>query len=108
METFAPSPVQLVSVGEYCVWRSNGEPFSVCFRREAMARLDEEVVEGYRSLPKRGAEVGGILLGRVDRQAKSIVVEDIEPIPCEHVTGPAYALSEADRRNWGTTRQQQG
>jgi hypothetical protein len=43
-----------------------------------------------------GAEVGGLLLGW--RGADQVLIEDFEPVPCEHLAGPSYALSEEDRR----------
>ena len=105
METFAPSSVQLASDGDYCVWQAEGQPFEVYFRREAMVRLNNEVLEGYGALPKRGAEVGGLLLGQIERETRLIVIDDIRPVPCEHITGPSYVLSAADREHWTAVRQ---
>jgi len=45
-------------------------------------------------LQASGWEVGGILLGR--RSADEILVEDFEPVPCEHRLGRHYLLSEQD------------
>ncbi len=65
----------------------------------AASRLRSHVIEAFLSLPKRGAEVGGFLLGRVDSvEPFSVTVEDFEPLPCEHRFGPSYILSEGDRR----------
>jgi proteasome lid subunit RPN8/RPN11 len=53
------------------------------------------MLTGLNAVPRRGAEVGGILIG--SRTPQCIVVEDFEPIPSEHRFGPSYVLSDSDR-----------
>ena len=67
----------------------------VAIRRRAMDGIHREVSEAFAAAPHRGAETGGILLGR--READRIVVEDFEPVPSEHRLGPSYRLSDTDR-----------
>ncbi|MBI1786888.1 MAG: hypothetical protein HYR60_04950 [Acidobacteria bacterium] len=56
-------------------------------------------MRGFGALPRRGAEVGGILLGQVQPGSPATVtVEDFEPVPCEYLMGPSYNLSDKDRR----------
>jgi hypothetical protein len=57
-----------------------------------------EVMRGFGAVPKRGAEVGGILLGTAELQGGRIRVnvEDFEPVECDHASGPSYILSEED------------
>lgn len=66
----------------------------VAIRRRAMDGIHREVSEAFAAAPHRGAETGGILLGRRDRDR--IVVEDFEPVPSEHRFGPSYRLSDTD------------
>ena len=51
----------------------------------------------------RGAAVGGILLGRSEEN--EIVVDDLEPVLCEHRFGPFFRLSDSDRIDWRETLQ---
>jgi hypothetical protein len=54
-------------------------------------------VEGLHSVPKRGAEVGGLLFGRVLRTKPFLVrVSGFEDVPCRHCFGPSYILSDED------------
>jgi hypothetical protein len=60
--------------------------------------MRHNVLAAFLSLPKRGLETGGILLGRINSVGPlSITVEQVEPIACEHPSGPAFILSESDR-----------
>jgi len=78
---------------EYVTWDAPELP-PVAFRRRAMQGIHQEVSEAFTAAPHRGAETGGILLGR--REDDRIVVEDFEPVPSEHRFGPSYRLSETD------------
>lgn len=79
---------------EYVWWRRRGSPIAVRLRQPAMEALYREVMEGFNALPRRGMEVGGILLGV--RNADSVTVEDFEPVISEHRLGPSYLLSDTD------------
>ena len=50
-------------------------------------------------MPKRGAEIGGILLG--SRDGAEIHVRDFVSVPIEYRFGPSYLLSENDIRSFG-------
>ncbi|MBN9663935.1 MAG: hypothetical protein J0H49_37390 [Acidobacteria bacterium] len=61
-------------------------------------KLRSFVLEGFHILPKRGAEMGGILLGRILSESPlSIEITGFEPVPCEYRYGPSYILSDTDR-----------
>jgi len=87
-----------VSSSEVFVWRAPGKPVRVRLRLEVIDRLEAEALKGLWAVPKRGAEVGGVLLG-TGTPGGGMVVEDFEPAPCEYRRGPSYHLSEGDRRN---------
>jgi hypothetical protein len=79
------------------VWEPAGAGYAVHLYSEIIDRLNYEVMRGFGALPKRGAEVGGVLLGSVEQGAKLVVrVQDFQSIPCEHLLGPSYVLSEKD------------
>lgn len=83
---------------EYFDWDPAGSPVSIHIHRGAVDRLVRDVTEGFKSLPRRGAEVGGLLLGRVAAGDRPIVwIERYQRIPCEHKFGPQFVLDDADR-----------
>src|SRR6185436_5913998 len=82
----------------YYVWEVPGKPISIQLSFDAIDRLCPEIMRGLGALKRRGAEVGGILLGRLapDSPGK-VLIEDFEPVPSEYLTGPSYNLSANDR-----------
>ena len=96
MDSPPSNPTPATPSGHY-VWEPAGEDYAVHLYSEIIDRLNYEVIRGFGALPKRGAEVGGVLMGSAERGAKLIVkVEDFQSIPCEHLSGPSYVLSEKD------------
>lgn len=82
----------------YFLWQVPGKPVAVRLHLDVVDRLGAEVMRGFGAVPKRGAEVGGILLGSIEPGEVTIVkVEDFEAVPCRYSRGPSYLLSEADR-----------
>ncbi|MGE5646784.1 MAG: hypothetical protein ACM336_13430 [Acidobacteriota bacterium] len=84
----------------YYEWRPQGQPFSVQISFAVIDQLEADVMKGFWSVPKRGAEVGGVLFGRVAAaEGETVVyVEDYEPVECEYRRGPSFVLSDSDRR----------
>lgn len=69
-------------------------------------RLLMEVMRGFGAIPRRGAEVGGVLLGTVETGDRTIVkIEDYDPVASEHKRGPSYLLSESDTARFTETVQ---
>lgn len=96
MDSPPSSPAPAIPSGHY-VWEPAGEDYAVHLYSEIIDRLNYEVIRGFGALPKRGAEVGGVLLGSAERGAKLVVkVADYQSIACEHLLGPSYVLSEKD------------
>ena len=58
-------------------------------------RLFDEVSEGVRSLPRGGAEIGGLLVGPKGHEG-GVLANDIIPIPIEYRFGPSFRLSSPD------------
>src|SRR5207237_536509 len=56
-------------------------------------------IDAFLSLPRRGVEIGGFLLGTSDSNGL-ISIEGFEPAPCEHRYGPSYVLSDTDRSHF--------
>lgn len=82
----------------YLSWEPPGKAISIQLHTEAMERIEREVMEGVQALRRRGAEVGGLLLGRTESNGqRKIIIQDVAPLRCEHLYGPSFILSENDR-----------
>jgi hypothetical protein len=81
----------------YYVWEVPGQSVVVHLRLDVVDRLAAEVMRGFGSVPKRGAEVGGFLIGAIRPGVPAIVrIEDFEPVACEYRRGPSYLFTEED------------
>ncbi len=64
---------------------------------DALDRMLVDIMRGFGAVPKRGAEVGGILLGTVENgSGRVICVEDYVLVPIQYGRGPSYLLSVND------------
>src|ERR1700691_4748332 len=88
------------AVADYYVWELPGKPVVVHLHLDVIGRLSAEVMRGFGAVPKRGVEVGGILLGSIepseDGEQSIVRVEDFEPVACDYKRGPSYLFSAAD------------
>jgi hypothetical protein len=84
----------------WVVWEVPGKPVVVRLSFDVVSRLGLAVREGFRALPRRGLETGGLLIGTRRDIGGSVVVEiqEFEAVESEHAAGPSYLLSETDRR----------
>lgn len=84
---------------QFFVWQAPGKPVEAHLNLGMVDRLGFAVSEGVQALPRRGLEIGGLLLGHAHRSESGIVVEieDFELIDCEHAVGPSYLLTAKDR-----------
>ena len=85
------------AVPGYYVWAVPGKSVTVHLHLDVIDRLSAEVMRGFGLVPKRGAEVGGVLIGTIEQGAQTIVrVEDFEPIACDYKRGPSYLFTSDD------------
>lgn len=95
METSSQPPP-----GDY-VWEAPGKPVSVHIDLDVVDRIAAEVMRGFGAVPKRGAEVGGLLIGTIEPGNPAIVrVEDYEPVECGYKRGPSYLFTSEDRASF--------
>ena len=81
----------------YYVWEVEGQPLTIHLHLEVVDRLGPEIMRGFGAVPKRGAEVGGMLLGTIEPGERIIVhIEDFEPVACDYKRGPSFLLTEGD------------
>jgi len=75
------------------------QPVAIELNIETIDKIGQEVMSGFGKVPKRGAEVGGILLGAVQPGDKPTVrIDDFIPVPIEYRFGPSWLLSETDEK----------
>jgi hypothetical protein len=81
----------------FYVWEPPGKPISIQLQFDMIDRVSPDILRGLGALKRRGAEVGGLLLGRrEDGSRPKVIVEDFAPVPSEYLTGPSYNLSKND------------
>ncbi|MGH9628708.1 MAG: hypothetical protein ACRD7E_10290 [Bryobacteraceae bacterium] len=93
--------VPVEQLREFYTWEPHDRGFSVHLDLGVIDRLGVEVMRGFGAVRRRGAEVGGLLLGTIERkgeQQREVVVsiQDFAPVPCEYAQGPSYLLSSHD------------
>ena len=87
----------LQAVPGYYVWELPGKPVVVHLHLGVIDRMLAEVMRGFGAVPKRGAEIGGVLLGTVEQGSPAIVkVENFEPVACDYKRGPSYLFTADD------------
>jgi len=87
----------MLSGSPFYVWEAPEKPISIHLLYDVIDKMNPEIMRGLGALKRRGAEVGGLLLGRSEGGFhQTVTIEDCEPIPTEYLTGPSYNLSEND------------
>ena len=96
---------------DYYVWQTDGKPVAVHLNLDVVDRLLPEVMRGFGAVPKRGAEVGGVLLGVIEHSGENesgqtiVRIEDFEPVECAYRRGPSYLFTDDDRGAFGAACQ---
>ncbi len=91
-----------MAIPGFYVWEVPGKWISIELSLDVVDRLQQDVIRGFGAVPRRGAEVGGILLGSVSGGGRVVRVEDYQQIPIEYKRGPSFLLSEPDRLTFDT------
>jgi len=76
-------------------WKAPQCPFTIEYSLRALDDIRLAVVDAFFSLPRGGAEIGGILLGK--RVKGRVTIADYVALDCEHAFGPSFALSPRDQ-----------
>lgn len=86
------------SAAGYYVWEVPGKDITVHLLLDVVDRMLVEVMRGFGAVPKRGAEVGGVLIGTIQHGDPTIVrIEDFDPVECAYKRGPSYLFVDEDR-----------
>ena len=84
--------------GTEYVWNEPDHSISIHLPLVLVSRLGLEALEAYKSVPKRGLEIGGLLLGRAEGTA--LYISDFQPVESEYRWGPSYRLSDSDLKTF--------
>ena len=100
MQDLPGAPISGVRRGSHFLWQLENSPLSVRLNLDVVERMGLAVLEGFKSVPRRGLEVGGVLVGRAEQEngRTTVTVEGFLPLDCEHLHGPSFLLSQVDRK----------
>src|ERR1035438_1859698 len=76
-------------------WSAPECPYTIEYSPRVLDDIRLAVVDAFYSLPRGGAEIGGILLGRFADERLSIM--EYQALDCEHAMGPSFTLSQNDQ-----------
>jgi proteasome lid subunit RPN8/RPN11 len=88
------------SEGLLGTWAPPECPFKIAYSLRALDDIRLAVIDAFFSLPRGGAEIGGVLLGKRDGQQVTIL--DYVALDCEHAFGPSFTLSPKDLAHLST------
>ncbi len=95
------TPIQIPA---HYTWEVADKAVSVQLDFDFVDRLNMEIMRGFSLVPKRGAEVGGVLLGTVEIGDKVVIrIEDYEVVNCDYLKGPSFLLSPAEEERFAAT-----
>jgi proteasome lid subunit RPN8/RPN11 len=80
--------------GTAITWSVPECPFTIESSARVLDDIRLTVMDAFFSLPRGGAEIGGILLGKFDRGR--LVISECAALDCEHAYGPSFTLSPPD------------
>ncbi len=90
-------PAGGTAAGTAFLYEPPGKSVSISIEFDVIDRMNFDIMKGYGAVPKRGAEVGGILLGTAEQGDRLVVrIEDFVTVHCEHLRGPSFILSDND------------
>ena len=81
---------------KFAAWSVAESPVAIEYSLVVIEEIRHAVAEGFQRLSRGGIEVGGILYGT--RDGRTVRILAMRPIACEHARGPAFLLSDKDRK----------
>lgn len=85
---------EITEGGALETWSTANCPFTIEYSRRVLDDIRLAVVDAFFSLPRGGAEIGGVLLGKFANGRVTIL--EYAPLECEHIFGPSFTLSPGD------------
>ena len=89
----------------YHVWQVPDKLASICVSRAVIGGILRRGKRGRLRPSRRRTETGGILLGTAEHEGEHVTIriEESLEVPCEHLFGPAYSLSDGDKQTLRAT-----
>ena len=85
----------------YWGWEPAGKSISIQLSFEVVERMLGSIIDGFGSVPKRGAEVGGLLIGtRTEGTPVVYRIKEFVDVPCQHKFGPSFVFGPEDHESW--------
>jgi proteasome lid subunit RPN8/RPN11 len=76
-------------------WSAPQCPFEIHYLPRVLDDIRLAAVDAFFLAPHGGVEIGGILVGDLER--KRLRITGYAPVECEHARGPSFTLSDRDR-----------
>jgi len=95
----------------FWAWEPPGKSIRILIDLTLVDRILAASVDGLGAVPKRGAEIGGILIGERSQSAgepPSIQLTDWIPVSCAHRFGPSFVLSPDEQQALESTLEAAG
>jgi proteasome lid subunit RPN8/RPN11 len=81
---------------KFAAWSIAESQITIEYSLILIEEIRHAVAEGFQRLSRGGIEVGGILYGT--REGRTVRILAMRAIACEHARGPAFLLSDKDRK----------
>jgi proteasome lid subunit RPN8/RPN11 len=79
----------------HCLWESPDGQTAIYLAFDAVDAINAAIAEAAAEIPLRGAEIGGLLIGKAEKRARLTVwVDHVELLPSCYSRGPSYLLDE--------------
>src|SRR3954447_21921899 len=86
--------MEIHSENTFGIWSAPERPFGIEYSTRVLDDIRLAVTDAFFSLPRGGAEIGGILLGKFEEA--QLIITDHVALDCEHAYGPSFNLSPND------------
>ncbi|MBV8842813.1 MAG: hypothetical protein JO307_08380 [Bryobacterales bacterium] len=103
-----PTQAARESISGVYIWKVPDKPVAVHLDLDIIDSLLPEVMRAYGAVPKRGAEVGGLLIGSIEHAGSGpalVRVQQVEFVPCVYARGPSYLLTDEDTAAFDQARE---
>jgi hypothetical protein len=94
-----------MALGERYLWQPEGKDIRVGLDLSVVDRLLREVMSAFGSTPRRGVEIGGVLLGCVEEDG-TLAITDYVRVECAHDLGSTYSLTEEEQERFAAVVRQ--
>jgi hypothetical protein len=81
----------------HCLWESPDGQTAVYLAFDVVDSINVAIQDAASSVPIRGAEIGGLLLGKAEKRSRLTVwVDRVEFLPCHYGRGPSFHPDDED------------